>query len=140
MCACVCVCLLAHVGLCECTTCYYFAAAFLRLKTCTQQTRHCAELHSRIYCYMLMHCKHLPARNSRVKQEALQSAAQEEKCVYICDYRFDLSPHAEPFVIQTKGGTLQILRRFVTHLSQVQREALNSSQSTLLPRRSHVSH
>lgn len=64
----------------------------------------------------------------------------EERCVYICDYRFDLSPYAGPFVVQTKGGTLQILWRFTTHLSRVKRAAVDSSQSTLLPRRSHVSH
>lgn len=42
--------------------------------------------------------------------------AQEESCVYICDYRFDLSPYAGPFVIQTKGGTLQVLWHYKTHL------------------------
>lgn len=49
----------------------------------------------------------------RVKQEGLRSAAQDERCVYPCDYRFDLSTRAEPFVTQTKGGTLQVFRRFM---------------------------
>lgn len=47
--------------------------------------------------------------------EAFQSTAQKERCVYICDYRFDLSPYAKPFGTQTKGGNLQILWRFVTY-------------------------
>lgn len=50
--------------------------------------------------------------------------AQEKRCVYICDYRFDLSPYAGPFVIQTKGGAL----RFATHLLRVKRVALDSSK------------
>lgn len=44
----------------------------------------------------------------RVKQEGLRSATQDGRCVYTCDYRFDLSTRAEPFVTQTKGGTLQV--------------------------------
>lgn len=119
---------------------YFLPQLFFVWKT--GPSKHCTvqELCSRIYSRMLMHCKHLPARNSRVKQEALRSVALEERCVYICDYRFDLSPYAGPFVIQTKGGTLQILWRFAAHLSRVKRVALDSPQSTLPLRRSHVSH
>lgn len=39
--------------------------------------------------------------------------------VFICDYHFDLSPCTEPFVIQTKEGTLQILWCATSHLSWV---------------------
>lgn len=65
---------------------------------------------------------------------------EKERCVYICDYRFDPSPSAGPFVIQTKGGTLEIFRHFTVQLSTETGSSWLCSQRTLLPRRSHVSH
>lgn len=70
---------------------------------------------------MLIHCKRLPAGNGGVKLNALQSSAQEGWCVYICDYRSDLSPYTDVFVMQTKGGTLQTLWYFMLHISQAER-------------------
>lgn len=115
MCVCVCfcggVCACLHMWVCENAAMYhyyfiFFASVFLlfqrpdpinaRLRSCICSSR------------MLMHCKHLPAGTGGVKREALQNIAQEERRVYTCDYRFDLSPRAEPFVTQTKGGTPRI--------------------------------
>lgn len=71
-----------------------------------------------------------------------------ERCVYVCDYRFDLSPHAGPFAMQTKGDTLQIAWRFTTHLLWAKRVALRAPchfgghmfpiENSLLPSR-HIS-
>lgn len=96
----------------------------------------CAEPCSRIYSCMLMHCKHLRGRTSGVKQE-------EEKHVCICHYRFDLSPRAGPFVIQTKEAS----RRFFAALHDAPLGSKKKEgDSRLLSKvpcylgRSHVSH
>lgn len=70
---------------------------------------------------MLLYCKRLPAGYGGVKLNDLQSSAQEGWCVYICDYRFDLSPYTDAFVMQTKGGTLQTLWYFTSHLSRAEK-------------------
>ena len=135
---CVCVCVWVHMWVLENVPCTIILPrlSFFVWKPGPNKHGCCAEPCSRISSCMLMHCKHLRGRTSGVKQE-------EERHVYICHYRFDLSPRAGPFVIQTKEAP----RRFfaVLHDAPLGSEK-KEGDSRLLSKapcylgRSHVSH
>lgn len=131
----------AHEGVQECTTYHYFASAFFFLWKSGPNKQRAARISnhtSRPACSCIANVYLPKTSGSRCRPSKV--VLQRRGVFTHVIIALTPLPHAGPFVIQTKEGPMQILRRFTTHLLRVKWLTLGSSQGTLLPWRSHVSH